>query len=246
VRAARVVPAGDAALIVEWDTHDQPVEPDDPGENVVNDNIDAVALATALEDAAVAGVLNGVLDIVPTFRTVAVYFDPLKTDVAALSMHLEEAAARPSARRPAAGVLYRVPVCYGGSLGPDLADVAVATGLTEDAVVARHAAPTYRVFMLGFMPGFAYMGPVDTAIAVPRRTTPRVRVAAGSIGLAGTQTGIYPSESPGGWQVIGRTPVRPFDPDRAEPFLFKAGDRVQFYPIDEAACVDGHECLPST
>jgi inhibitor of KinA len=101
--------------------------------------------------------------------------------------------------------------------------------------VQIHSAVTYRVFMLGFVPGFAYMGMVDERIAMPRRATPRVRVPAGSVGIAGVQTGIYPAETPGGWQIIGRTPVKPFDPSRAEPFLLTAGDAVQFYPIDRAA-----------
>jgi inhibitor of KinA len=126
----------------------------------------------------------------------------------------------------------RVPICYGGDLGPDLAAVASFAGLEEADVVRAHVAKTYRVFMLGFVPGFAYLGTVDERIAMPRRSTPRVRVPLGSVGIAGMQTGIYPAETPGGWQLIGRTPVKPFDPSRAEPFLMKAGDSVQFYAID--------------
>ena len=125
-------------------------------------------------------------------------------------------------------------MCYGGELGPDLAGVASFAGLTETAVVDVHAGGSYRVFMLGFVPGFAYLGIVDTRIAMPRRATPRVRVPVGSVGIAGAQTGVYPSETPGGWQLIGRTPVKPFDPARDEPFLLKAGDTVQFYPIERA------------
>jgi len=105
-------------------------------------------------------------------------------------------------------------------------------------VVSAHTARTYRVFMVGFVPGFAYLGTVDDRIAMPRRETPRVRVPIGSVGIAGVQTGIYPMETPGGWQLVGRTPVKPFDPDRAEPFLLKAGDAVQFYPIDREQFVE--------
>jgi inhibitor of KinA len=104
--------------------------------------------------------------------------------------------------------------------------------MDEAGVVAAHTARTYRVFMLGFVPGFAYLGTVDDRIAMPRRSTPRVRVPLGSVGIAGVQTGIYPMETPGGWQLVGRTPIKPFDPDRAEPFLLAAGDAVQFYAID--------------
>jgi inhibitor of KinA len=126
----------------------------------------------------------------------------------------------------------RIPVCYGGDLGPDLASVASFAGMQEDDVVSAHAATTYRVFMLGFVPGFAYLGIVDERIAMPRHSTPRVRVPLGSVGIAGVQTGVYPAETPGGWQLIGRTPVKPFEPSRENPFLMKAGDSVQFYPID--------------
>jgi KipI family sensor histidine kinase inhibitor len=128
----------------------------------------------------------------------------------------------------------RIPVCYGAELGPDLASVASFAGMPEDEVVRVHSRATYRVFMLGFVPGFAYLGLVDERIAMPRQSTPRVRVPRGSVGIAGVQTGIYPAETPGGWQLIGRTPARPFDPARSEPFLMKAGDAVQFYSIERA------------
>ncbi len=109
-------------------------------------------------------------------------------------------------------------------------------GMSEDeVVVAATRPPTYRVFMLGFVPGFAYLGIVDARIAAPRHATPRVRVPRGSVGIAGVQTGVYPAETPGGWQLIGRTPLKPFDPQRAEPFLLKAGDAVRFEAIDRAA-----------
>jgi inhibitor of KinA len=215
----RIVPAGDSALIVEFE-----------------DRIDASVNARALAVAEQLGAqpVAGVRDVVPTYRSVAVYFDPLQTSHDALLARLEREAARavPLAR-PASDVI-RIPVCYGGELGPDLADVAAFGGMTESSVVDLHADATYRVFMLGFMPGFAYMGIVDPRIAAPRRATPRVRVPRGAVGVAGFQTGIYPAESPGGWQLIGRTPVRPFDSARAEPFLVKPGDSVRFYQIDRA------------
>ena len=128
----------------------------------------------------------------------------------------------------------RIPVCYGGDLGPDLEEVASFAGMAEADVIRVHAGGTYRVFMLGFVPGFAYLGIVDQRIAMSRHATPRVRVPAGSVGIAGVQTGVYPAETPGGWQLIGRTPLKPFDPSRDEPFLLKAGDAVQFHPIDRA------------
>jgi inhibitor of KinA len=125
-------------------------------------------------------------------------------------------------------------VCYGGELGPDLAGVAAFAGTSEADVARVHAAGMYRVFMLGFVPGFAYLGVVDDRIAMPRHASPRVRVPAGSVGIAGAQTGVYTGGTPGGWQLVGRTPVKPFDASRDDPFLMKAGDAVQFYAIDRA------------
>jgi inhibitor of KinA len=217
--AFRIVPAGDSAMIVEFE-----------------DRIDAAINAQAL---AVAGRLQaqpvaGVRDVVPTYRSVAVYFDPLQTSHDALMARLarEAAHAVPEAAPPRDEI--RIPVCYGGELGPDLADVAAFGGISESAAVDLHLGMTYRVFMLGFMPGFAYLGVVDASIAAPRRETPRVRVPRGAVGIAGFQTGVHPVEAPSGWQLIGRTPVRPFDPARAEPFLMKPGDSVRFYQVDRA------------
>jgi len=224
----RLVPAGDSVVIAEFEDRIDPAV-----------NARAVAVAARMRQAAV----HGVRDVVPTFRSVAVYFDPLRTDYDALCLRLQQAAER-SAAGEDSGVEtreltrrtspIRVPVCYGGTFGPDLADVAAFAGTSEGEAAELHTRRIYRVFMLGFIPGFAYMGSVDARIAAPRRAAPRSRVPAGSVGIAGEQTGIYPSESPGGWQLIGRTPLRPFDPERAQPALFAAGDSVQFYPIDAA------------
>jgi inhibitor of KinA len=125
-----------------------------------------------------------------------------------------------------------IPVCYGEELGPDLLDVAERAGLAPSDVITLHASVTYRVYMVGFSPGFPYMGMVPDRIAAPRLPTPRRQVAAGSVGMAGNQTGIYPQPSPGGWRIIGRTPVRLFDLRRPKPCLINAGDQVQFVPID--------------
>jgi inhibitor of KinA len=217
VREVRIVSAGDSVVIVEFeDVIDLAV------------NARAIALARRIESAAIAGVR----DVVPTYRSVAVYFDPLRTDYDGLYGQLEREAKRPDEKAAAARDPVRIPVCYGGDCGPDLAAVAEVAGLSEADVIGLHAAVTYHVFMLGFVPGFAYMGIVDARIATARHPTPRVRVPAGTVAIAGTQTGIYPAETPGGWQLIGRTPVKPFDATRPEPFLLAAGDAVQFYAID--------------
>lgn len=215
----RIVPAGESALIVEFE------ERIDPAVNATT-----IGCANAIQAAAI----SGVRDVVPTYRSVAIYYDPLRTDTDALIERITHEAESAGPGAIVAGDPVRIPVCYGGDLGPDLPQVAAFAKLSTEEVVQRHAAATYRVFMLGFVPGFAYLGMVDPRIAMPRRATPRVRVPAGSVGIAGVQTGIYPAETPGGWQLIGRTPLKPFDAARADPFLMKAGDAVQFYAIDRA------------
>lgn len=214
----QIVAAGDAALLVQFDERiDAAI------------NADAIGLGQAIRLAN----LPGLRDVVPTFRTVAVYFDPLRVAHDHLIETVRNLASRSSERAVLERPLIRVPVRYGGEFGPDLGDVARFANLDEHEVIAKHVAVTYRVFMLGFVPGFAYMGSVDPLIAAPRRTAPRTRVPAGSVGIAGEQTGIYPMEVPGGWQVIGRTEIRTFDPDRTPSCLFEAGDTVQFYRAEQ-------------
>jgi KipI family sensor histidine kinase inhibitor len=217
VNGYRVVAAGDSAIVVEFDERIDPVV-----------NARTIAFAEAIR----AAQLAGVRDVVPTYRSTTIYYDPLRTDGDGLMAEVARAAARPAPAAPVDGPPVRIPVCYGGELGPDLAGVAAFGAMSDDDVVRAHTATTYRVFMLGFVPGFAYLGIVDERIAMPRQSTPRVRVPVGSVGIAGAQTGVYPVETPGGWQLIGRTPVRPFDPSREDPFLMKAGDAVQFYAIE--------------
>jgi inhibitor of KinA len=213
----RIVPAGDSAIVVEFEERIDPVI-----------NARAIRLAEAIEGEAIAGVR----DIVPTYRSVAVHFDPLRTDYDRLLTALREHAGRPPQAASAPRPPIRIPVCYGGELGPDLPVVARFGNVSEAEAIRIHIHTVYRVFMLGFVPGFAYMGIVDARIAAPRHPTPRIRVPSGAVGIAGVQTGIYPAETPGGWQLIGRTRVKPFDPARRDPFPLKAGDAVQFYAID--------------
>jgi inhibitor of KinA len=217
VSAWQIVPAGDAALTVEYEARIDPAV-----------NARVVALACAVRASAIAGVR----DVVPTYRSVTVFFDPLRTDYDALVAGLEREAERLVPPPVVDKEPLRIPVCYGCELGPDLEHVAAFGGVDATEVVRLHTSAVYRVFMLGFVPGFTYMGLVNERIAAPRHETPRVRVPRGSVGIAGAQTGIYPAETPGGWQLVGQTPLRPFDPGRREPFLMKTGDTVQFYAID--------------
>ena len=177
-----------------------------------------------------------VVEVVAVFANVAVYLDPLHAPEFTV-VHAELTRLAASAGNRAAGFKPRtveIPVVYGGESGPDLAEVARHTGLSSADVIGRHAAADYEVHAVGFAPGFPYLGGLSAALAVARRATPRASVPAGSVGIGGAQTGVYPRESPGGWNLIGRTPLALFDPQRPEPALLRAGDRVKFRPIVEA------------
>lgn len=175
---------------------------------------------------------RGVRDVAPGYCTVGVHFDPLQTDLAGLEHAIQSEfdaieAVEAIAERP----IVEIPVHYGGAGGPDLAAVAEYAQCSEHDVIERHISRTYRVYMLGFVPGFCYMGRVEPSIAAPRHRVPRERVPAGSVGLAGGQTGVYPVDSPGGWQLIGRTDTVMFDPGRERPSLLAPGDVVRFVAV---------------
>jgi inhibitor of KinA len=213
----RIVPAGDAALLIELPAR---IDPAVSGR--------AVALARAVKSRCAASVR----DVVVGYSSVTVYFDPLHVDATALEAELRQAALALPDSATEEGALINVDVYYGGEFGPDLADVAAFAKASEEEVIALHSATTYRVYVVGFVPGFPYMASVHPRLALPRRPTPRTRVPAGSVAIAAGQTGIYPIETPGGWHLIGRTDVKPYDDSRAEPFLFKPGDRVRFHAVN--------------
>jgi inhibitor of KinA len=212
----RIVPAGDAALLVEFPPR---IDPEVNGR--------AVALARSIRKWRA----GGVRDVVVGFSSVTVYFDPLETNVVALEGELQRAGRLLPDRLAIDGTLIDVPVCYGGEFGPDLAEVAAWATVSEDEVIKLHCAPVYRVYVVGFVPGFPYMASVHPRLALPRKRTPRTRVPAGSVAIAAGQTGIYPIETPGGWHLVGRTRLKVYDDAREEPFLFKPGDSVRFQPV---------------
>lgn len=215
----RVVPAGDSGWLIEF-----------PERIDVEINTRAIRVARAVEQSGLP-----FTDIVVGYRSVMVYVDPLADQASGLQRRLEEIAASPPVSSESAGALIDVPVCYDGAHGPDLAEVAAFARCSTGEVIERHLAVEYRVFVVGFVPGFAYMASVDPRIAAPRRPSPRLKVPAGSVAIAAGQTGIYPAETPGGWSLIGRCPVKPYNPDRSQPFLFHPGDRVRFTRISESA-----------
>lgn len=197
-------------------------------------NARVMALHARLAEARAEARLPGLVETVPTFRSLLVVYDPLETSrrdlQTAVEAELENA--RPS---ESGGRLWRLPVRYEPALGPDLEETAGALGLSSGRLIELHAATEYFVYMLGFMPGFAYMGDLPAELDRPRRTEPRVRVPAGSVAIAGRLTTVYPWESPGGWHLIGRCPVPLYNGDRAAPVLLAAGDRLRFEPVDRAA-----------
>lgn len=213
--AFTVLPLGDAAVTVEFGSDIAPE---------VHEQVLTFAQAMRVQN------WVGVLDIVPAYASVSIHVDPLRLPVAILSERLHhlpfDVEARLSARN------HRIPVLYGGEWGLDLLDVAAFARRSVADTIRLHHTPLYRVYMLGFSPGFPYMGLVPASIAMPRLATPRTVVPAGSVGIAESQTGIYPSATPGGWRIIGRTPVSLYQPQSSQPFLFNPGDSVQFYPID--------------
>jgi inhibitor of KinA len=216
--AIRVRRAGDAALVLEW-----------PARLDAEINTQIVAARTRL----LGSCGDRIRDAVVGYHTLTVYFDPLD-DAGWLEGQLWAAVGSVDGDPPVAGATIDIPVSYGGAHGPDLTDVAGSIGVTEQEVIRLHVSREYRVFVVGFVPGFAYMGPVAPRLALPRRSTPRTKVPPGSVAIAAGQTGIYPMETPGGWHILGRTAIRPFDETRTEPVLFRPGDRVRFHAIPAA------------
>lgn len=192
-------------------------------------NRTVVALAAALE----ATATNGIQSLVPGISSLLVRFDPLTISAATVAELLQGLISDLEFGHAADDGVVTIPVHYGGEAGPDLSAVAAHTGLSPREIVALHCGTTYHVLVIGFAPGFPYIGPLPPALAVPRRVEPRAAVPAGSVALAAGLTGIYPARLPGGWQVIGRTALRLFDPHAPRPALLAAGDRVRFEPLAE-------------
>jgi len=189
--------------------------------------------------------IPGIVELVPSYRALMISFDPVAIDDEALVRIVVDTAGAAQPDEVERRTI-TLPVAYGGAHGPDLEAVAHHAGLATDEVIARHAGALYDVFFLGFTPGFPFLGGLNPVLATPRRATPRPHVAAGSVGIAGSQTGVYPVSSPGGWNIIGRTPVALFDQQRRldAAVLLRPGDRIRFHPIDPAS-FDAHVARPT-
>ena len=219
----RLLHAGDTAVVVELGS----------GVDAAL-NLQVMRLNAVIRDAR----LTGVSECVPSFRSVMVHYDPLATTYARLEAALGEIIAGDWAEHRFRGHLWDIPACYEADLAPDLDSVAEQTGIAPDEVVRRHCAETYFAYMIGAFPGFPYLGDLPAELALPRRQNPRLKVPAGSVAITGRLTAVYPLETPGGWNLIGRTPVGLFDPAAPRPALMEPGDRVRFQPIERAAYDD--------
>jgi inhibitor of KinA len=214
----RLVPLGDTAVVISL------------GDKIDEETHERVK---ALGDLLETSPPQGMIEYIPAFTTVTVIYDPLQITYEALGRRLSNLLEKKSRPRGAErdDRVVEIPVCYGGDLGPDLEFVASHTKLPERDVIRIHGEPEYVVYMIGFAPGFPYLGGMSELIAAPRLESPRERIPPGSVGIAGDQTGVYPIESPGGWRLIGRTPLTLFRPEDAEPSLLRTGDRVRFMSI---------------
>lgn len=188
---------------------------------------------------AMAGILEkekpeGILEVIPTYRSLLFIYDPEQTDPDSLYLLVEKLETSRAEMDPNTFRIIEIPVCYGGEFGPDIGNVQKNSGLTQEQVIQVHAAPEYLIYMVGFTPGFAFLGGLDKRLFTPRLNTPRMVVPKGSVGIANNQTGMYPIASPGGWQLIGRTPLNLFAPWKKNPFLYRAGDKIKFVPISES------------
>jgi inhibitor of KinA len=214
----RILKAGEQGLVIEFG-------------NEINAEVNARVHNIA--NVLVATMGDKIVEVVPTYRSLLVYFNPLQVTRRQLTAHIEQVIRneKTGAGGLLVGKVVYIPVCYDDEFGPDLQFVAEHNGLTVEEVIKIHTSSPYLVYMLGFTPGFPYLGGMSEKIATPRLEKPRTKIVAGSVGIAGSQTGFYPIDSPGGWRLIGRTPVKAFQPEATPPFLFDAGVYLQFQAV---------------
>lgn len=215
----RILTAGDSSLLVEF------------GKEIsteINRKITATVQMMKEQH------IEGVVDVIPAFCSLLINYDPRVISYEEIKERMQnivklDVQAGAQSRR-----IYEIPVCYGGEYGPDIQNIAEHAGLSQEEVIKIHSSRDYLIYMLGFLPGFTYLGGLDERIHTPRLANPRIKINAGSVGIGGSQTGIYPLDSPGGWQLMGMTPVKTYDPKREKPILVEAGDYIRFVPVDEA------------
>lgn len=206
-------PAGDSALVAEFGR-----EIDD----AVNEQVHAMSQWIAAKR------IRGIKEVLPTFRSLLIVYDPMKTTYGRLVRQLRTYVPNPAEWTAREKNVLEVPCCYDG---PDLEDMEALTGLSREQIIAIHSGVDYKIYMMGFLPGFVYLGGLDPRLHAPRLTTPRTRIEPGSVGIGGSQTGVYPVASPGGWRILGVTPLKFYDPKADNPVLCRAGQYIRFVPI---------------
>ena len=218
MKKAKILTAGDSALLIEFE---QKIAPE------INAQI------TAFVHLLKGQHIEGVTDLIPAFASLLINYDPRVIGYKDLKARIEELLKIEVSEEASEARVFEIPVCYGGEYGPDIANIAENAGLSEQEVIDIHCSKDYLIYMLGFLPGFVYLGGLDERIHTPRLANPRISIPAGSVGIAASQTGIYPLNSPGGWQLLGMTPVKTYDPERETPILVEAGDYIRFVPVTE-------------
>ena len=214
----KILTAGDSSLLIEFGNEISPE---------INQKIKTTVQLMKEQH------IEGVVDIIPAFCSLLINYDPRVIGYEELRNRMKalvkvEVKAEAGVKR-----VFEIPVCYGGEYGPDIENIAEHAGLSVDEVIKIHSSRDYLIYMLGFLPGFTYLGGLDERIHTPRLANPRLKINAGSVGIGGSQTGIYPLDSPGGWQLMGMTPVKTYDPEREVPILVEAGDYIRFVPVNE-------------
>lgn len=214
----RILTVGDSALLIEFGKEISPE---------INQRISALVQLMKEQH------IEGLVDIIPAFCSLLINYDPRVISYEEIKERIEHLLKVDFKTENKRKKVFEIPVCYGGEYGPDLANIAAHAGLSEEEVIQIHSSQDYLIYMLGFLPGFTYLGGLDERIHTPRLANPRIKISAGSVGIGGSQTGIYPVDSPGGWQLMGMTPVKTYDPERETPILVEAGDYIRFVPVTE-------------
>lgn len=214
----KILTAGDASLLIEFGKEISPE---------INSKITGVVQLMKEQH------IEGVVDVIPAFCSLLINYDPRVISYDEITKRMKRILKMDVRAGETKKRVFEIPVCYGGKYGPDLSFIAENAGLTEEEVIKIHSSRDYLIYMLGFLPGFCYLGGLDERIHTPRLANPRIKISAGSVGIGGSQTGIYPLDSPGGWQLMGMTPVKTYDPNREIPILLSAGDYIRFVPVEE-------------
>lgn len=214
----KILTAGDSSLLIEFGHEISPK---------INQKITSTVQLMKEQH------IEGVVDIIPAFCSLLINYDPRVIGYEELKNRMKNLVKVDVKSQAGKKRIFEIPVCYGGEYGPDIENIAKNAGLTVEEVIKIHSSRDYLIYMLGFLPGFTYLGGLDERIHTPRLANPRLKIRAGSVGIGGSQTGIYPLESPGGWQLMGMTPVKTYDPEREVPILVEAGDYIRFVPVTE-------------